>query len=132
LKNWIAASDPNQDNGIRAFTATSDLYDAKAVKGMINPLPNYGYTEVPDLPDSIQIAVSTLKSYEPATGAAGSAADATAGWPVINLEKVQNALKGQKKFKKEKKAAIDALKTLGTVLLHEVSYIPLQCTCKRS
>jgi hypothetical protein len=126
LKSWIACSDPNSKNGIRAWTSTSDLYDAKAVKGMINPLPNYGYTEVPDLPDSIQIAASTLKSYEPATGAAGSVADASAGWPVITLEKVQDALKRHKKFVKDQKAAIDALKTLGTVLLHEVSYVPLQ------
>jgi hypothetical protein len=126
LEPYIAASDPNQKDGIRAFTVLSDLVDAKARKAAINPDPNFGLSEVPDLPDIIQLAVSTLKNYEPATGAAGSAADASAGWPTITLDKVQKGLKAQKKLAKGKKAGIDSLQTLGTVLLHEVSCSPFQ------
>jgi hypothetical protein len=120
LKNFLAASDPNQKEKIRAFTALSDLVDEAARKAAVDPDPNFGYSEVPDLPDVIQIAVKTLKNYEPAAGAAGSAADATAGWPTITLDKLRTLLKN-KKIKKGDKAGIDTLQTLGTVLLHEVS-----------
>jgi hypothetical protein len=126
LKAYLAASDPNQKDGIRAFTTLSDLIDAEARRAAVNPHPNFGLSEVPELPDHITIAVSTLKSFEPATGAAGSSADASAGWPVIDLDKVQKSLKATKKFVKGNKPAIDSLKTLGTVLLHEVSCIPSQ------
>ena len=125
LDDYIEASNPNQNKGIRAFTSLSDLVDAAARKAAINPHPNFGFSEVPDLPDLIQLAVSTLKDNEPATGAAGSVADAIAGWPTITLDRVEKVLKN-KKLKQSKRAGIDILQTLGTVLLHEVSWSPLQ------